>query len=770
MKKTKTTIATIALILVLTVAATLITSVPVISAAKRDVVGFVSVSPNIVRLGDSVTVIAWIIPQPLSIGGSQPIYEEMYLVFTKPDKTTVTKGPFASYQEGTIFTMYTPDALGKWSAKLTWAGDEYNEGIESDPYEFTVQEEPIEPYPAAELPTDYWTRPINAENREWYQIAGQWLSGGTGAGYNASSTHYNPYSKAPETAHILWKYPYLIGGLIGGEWGGATYASAYYLTVYPLSMGGRIYYMWDDQINCIDMQTGEVLWVKPGPFGTRSGGLVGVPGPVLYGDKLVERPQSQIAPYLWAFNLTHMMKYDAYTGSVLATLNSPPGAFFGTTLFDPILGYAYTSMYGSMAGQLIKWDLWEGRRDPLALSATTMNFSSKIIWSKPMPPLAIWSISGDAIFFMMYDSNRTAAMDTKTGEILWDIEQDSINAVFGTSAYGKSFWPSYKDMSWHAYDLYTGNEVWTSEPAEYPWGSFWSYASGAAYGKVYGLCYDGHIYAYDAETGETAWKFYSGDTTETAYNTWPFWLQLAIADGKIYVGNGEHTPTPVMMRGSRLYSLNANTGEEIWSISFGGGGAKAIADGKLIACNVNDLTMYAFDKGQTSTTVTASPTVIANGASVLIQGTVLDQSPAQPGTPAIADEYMTEWMEYLHMQKPMPMDATGVKVTLDAIDPNGNFISIGTVTSDMSGMFKKMWTPEHEGEYTIIATFEGSESYYSSYAETAIGVDPAPSPPQPLEPEPSEAPLITTEMAIIVAAVIVAVAVIVGFWISRKRK
>jgi hypothetical protein len=88
-------------------------------------------------------------------------------------------------------------------------------------------------------------------------------------------------------------------------------------------------------------------------------------------------------------------------------------------------------------------------------------------------------------------------------------------------------------------------------------------------------------------------------------------------------------------------------------------------------------------------------------------------------------------------------------------------------------MFKKMWTPEHEGEYTIIATFEGSESYWRSFAETAVGVGPAEAPSGPIEPEPTEpaeAPLITTETAIIVAAVIVAVAVIVGFWIIRKRK
>jgi hypothetical protein len=88
-------------------------------------------------------------------------------------------------------------------------------------------------------------------------------------------------------------------------------------------------------------------------------------------------------------------------------------------------------------------------------------------------------------------------------------------------------------------------------------------------------------------------------------------------------------------------------------------------------------------------------------------------------------------------QQAMPTNVKGVEVTLDTIDPNGNFIHIDTVTSDSSGMFKKMWTPDIPGEYTVIATFAGSKFYWSSYAETAIGVSEAP--PAPTEPQPAAA-------------------------------
>ena len=41
---------------------------------------------------------------------------------------------------------------------------------------------------------------------------------------------------------------------------------------------------------------------------------------------------------------------------------------------------------------------------------------------------------------------------------------------------------------------------------------------------------------------------------------------------------------------------------------------------------------------------------------------------------------MTDWMKYLYMQFPIPSDAVGVDVTIDTIDPNGNWIHIGTAT------------------------------------------------------------------------------------------
>jgi len=179
--------------------------------------------------------------------------------------------------------------------------------------------------------------------------------------------------------------------------------------------------------------------------------------------------------------------------------------------------------------------------------------------------------------------------------------------------------------------------------------------------------------------------------------------------------------------------------------------------------------------------------------------------------PAISDEDQSAWMEYVYQQQAKPKDAEGVEVVLTTLDPNGNTYEVGKATSSMSGVFGCAFEPPVPGLYKIIATFEGSDSYYRSYAETYINVEEAPSPAQPLEPEPTEpeptepeptepeptepteaeptepeptepeptepeptepaeAPFITTETAIIAAVIVAVIIGIAAYWQLRKRK
>ena len=150
---------------------------------------------------------------------------------------------------------------------------------------------------------------------------------------------------------------------------------------------------------------------------------------------------------------------------------------------------------------------------------------------------------------------------------------------------------------------------------------------------------------------------------------------------------------------------------------------------------------------------------------------------------------------------------TGVPVSLTAIAEDGTYIDIGTVTTDgYSGTFGKAWTPTAEGTYKIVAAFSPDESYGSSSATTWVNIGPAasastpiepeqptpeepttpeqptpeeptpeqptPEQPTPEEPEPTvpEHPLISAELAIVIAVVAACIIGAVAYIALRKRK
>jgi hypothetical protein len=189
--------------------------------------------------------------------------------------------------------------------------------------------------------------------------------------------------------------------------------------------------------------------------------------------------------------------------------------------------------------------------------------------------------------------------------------------------------------------------------------------------------------------------------------------------------------------------------------------------------------IYSIGKGPSATSVSASPKVSVHGSSVLVEGTVVDiaagteqdeQAARFPaGVPAVSDESMSDWMAYVYMQKPKPADVTGVDVAIAVLDPNGNFYEVGRTTSDADGFYKLAFEPLVPGEYTVIATFEGSESYYGSHAVTAINVEEAP--PATAEPTPPPEGIADAYFVPAIAGIIVAIIVvgIVMVLMLRKR-
>jgi len=160
-----------------------------------------------------------------------------------------------------------------------------------------------------------------------------------------------------------------------------------------------------------------------------------------------------------------------------------------------------------------------------------------------------------------------------------------------------------------------------------------------------------------------------------------------------------------------------------------------------------------------------------------IKGTVLDVSPAQPGTPCVSVDSMDTQMNYIHLQRPIDglynnETITGVPVMLSAIGEDGSYVDLGTVTSDgYYGTFGLTWTPETEGMFKIIASFAGNDAYGSSDAATYVTVGPAPTANGDIEPEPTpEEPLISTEVAIAIAVIAIVAVGAVAYVFLRRRK
>jgi len=258
---------------------------------------------------------------------------------------------------------------------------------------------------------------------------------------------------------------------------------------------------------------------------------------------------------------------------------------------------------------------------------------------------------------------------------------------------------------------------------------------------------------------------------------------LIITDGKIYLSHEEHSPIDPKPRGAPFICLNTTNGDVIWRIdgafrtTFWGGTA-VIGDSIIATMDTYDQRIYAIGKGPSATTVEAPLVGIPSGSAVTLLGRVTDESPGTNdyaltarfpnGVPAVADADMSEWMKYVYMQFARPT-VSGVQVKIEIVDPNNEYSWIGTATSDAYGNYAYSWNPTIEGQYMIMATFDGSNAYYGSNAITYLTVGPAVTSSGPITPETPATPLITTEVAVVLVAAIAAI-VIIAFMALRRRK
>jgi hypothetical protein len=343
-------------------------------------------------------------------------------------------------------------------------------------------------------------------------------------------------------------------------------------------------------------------------------------------------------------------------------------------------------------------------------------------------------------------------------------------------------------MELNGWSLTDGSHVWTAQAKVVKWDTV-RRDTLSAYGKLYCAGFDGILYCYDDKTGELLWSYGDGGPSNstyeglgTAYGYMPIFVDV-IADGKVYLGTTEHSPGSPWYKDARYRCVNATTGEEIWTLTGWGTGMYVgqydiVADGYFLYLNCYDMKVYSVGKGPSALTVSSPDVGVELGKSLVIHGTITDvaagtkqdeQGARFPnGVPAVSDASMKGWMEYVYMQKPKPTNTLGVPVTIEVIDSNNNRRTIGTAVSDASGMFALTWKPDIEGNYKVIATFSGSESYWPSSAEASFVVDPAPVTSQPEYPQPVDNTMTIIYATIAIIATIV-IAVVVAILMLRKR-
>ena len=676
----------------------------------------------------------------------------------------------------------------------------------------TVQEDPIPEYPQTPLPTEYWTRPIHGQNSNWYTLASHWLGGNHFGLFQQSG--YNLWQQSgtgPGSSHIMWTNPIEAGGVVGGINTGIDGATYYSGGSYEgrfqraIILDGRLYYdapLSDDPDNgaytCVDLKTGEVLWTNP-DINPSFGELYCYESPNQHG----------VIPngYLWQTSGSGTQTwyaYDPLTGNNVFNLTGVPSGTDVYTQNGEIVRYILNYNRNTQEGWLALWN-WTAAPSVAAGSSgsnaiqyrpvgKTIDTSTAYSWNitisyditgkQNQNPSIVYVVPGDVI--LGRSSSITAGVgasrstpdpytvwaislqEGQEGRLLWKKDfaapSGNLSRTLGPLDPVNRVWTmtDAETMQWLGYSLDTGNLIWGPTTTEVRGMQFFSSGSGAgqravtAYGNFYVQGFGGELFCYDASNGNLLWKYNNTNSgIETPWGLMPIFV-AAIADGKVYAFNNEHSPNSPLYNGYSIYCINATTGDEIykmlsWSGQTGGTGTSTavLADGYLTYYNYYDNSIYCVGKGPSQTTVSASPKVTTYGSSVIVEGTVIDIAAGTKqaeeaarfpnGVPAVSDESMSDWMEYVYMQQAKPLDVKGVTVELYVLDANNNYRSIGTTTTDSSGFYSYQWTPDIEGKYTVYAVFAGSESYYPSQATTAFGVDAVEATPEPTETPPSVA-------------------------------
>ena len=333
---------------------------------------------------------------------------------------------------------------------------------------------------------------------EWPQIHGN-------SAFTRSSA-----GPAPEAPDILWKTN--ITGI-------QSYISAF---------NGKVFVTTKTAVFALDRETGGVIWNAT------------VPAPSPW-------------PEVSKIDYTHMVVgnscLDPETGRILWTsvnfsANSKP--FFPADVYCP-----QEKMFYTKANSYVQaWNF----SDP--------SIPPTLVWETYVPGGGLVGSGiqyGDGKVFPGSYEPHQMALDAKTGEVLWDTETQGSMLFSGSYYQGRFIRAGTHDNTIYSFNATTGNILWTFSPKTE--NGYFCVCTAAAYGMVYELNKDGHLYALDVITGDLMWKYKGPGPLLFPGNP-------TVADGKIYATTGQAASyaSASYTSESEFACLDAYTGKLIWKL------------------------------------------------------------------------------------------------------------------------------------------------------------------------------------------------------------
>ncbi|MGA2524044.1 MAG: PQQ-binding-like beta-propeller repeat protein [Candidatus Bathyarchaeia archaeon] len=524
----------------------------------------------------------------------------------------------------------------------------------------------------------------------------------------------------------------------------------------------------------------------------------------------------------YAFTGTTYNMYDAMTGNYILSIVNGTSMMLTEDANGDLIGY-YIDATNPNAPTLNMWNSTQALLYPTGQAPGFSNwlwrppqdyvipFSAGIMWSAPIAndltgvafpgPLAISAINSGVILMTVAPSAAPyfqtgyqieAGYSATNGQQLWitnrtqtpytrTLSPPSLQACVGSGVYVEF---DLDTNSITGCSLFTGKQLWTGTlSGANTYDTIGGFETVVANGTIYVWGFGGDVWAVDLTTGTILWHDAPLDAGyNTPYGVWPLWTFFtgAVAGGLLFVAQG-HEYSPPLFHGAQQLALNTTNGKLTWSILGFDDTATAIADGIMTTLNAYDNQIYGYGMGPSKTTVTAPDDGATTASTITISGTVTDISAGASqeavaanfpnGLPCVSDASMTQFMEAVYEQQLMPTNITGVPVTINVLDSNGNYRTIGTTTTDASGFFSFNWKPDIAGNYTVTAVFAGTQSYYGSSAQAAFYAN-APSATQ----APTATPLtgVATQTALeygIIAIIIVIIIIgsVLALLLTRKH-